>query len=163
MRVRAVSNIVASFNIIASIPPAAEATVIFIQMKKIFAYCVFLLAISIILLVAVGFGVGQYVNYKASKIHTEYMNVLNQDFTKGISLEEVKAKFPKYGAEFNCLECSEDNFSKDSCPDEFRTHISIPLEGNLILGEGGVYIYFYFTKDKKLSSYEHYVDYHRFH
>ncbi len=132
-------------------------------MIKSIKYCVFFLASSIILLFAIGFGVGQYVNYKTSKIYTEYMNALKQDFKNGILLEEVKTKFAKYGAEFISLECSEGVFSKDSCPDEFRTHISIPLEGNLILGEGGVDIYFYFTKGKKLSSYEHYVDYYRFH
>jgi hypothetical protein len=132
-------------------------------MKKIVKYCILFILILIIALFAIGFGLGRYVNYKTSKIYTEYMKTLKEDFNKGISLEEVKEKFPEYGAKFTSLECSEGVFSKDSCPDDFRTFISIPLEGNIILGEGGILIYFYFTKEKKLDDYELYVDYDRFH
>jgi hypothetical protein len=137
--------------------------VILRQMKKVLTYCIFFILISIIALFAIGFGVGRYVNYTTSKIYTEYMRTLKEDFKKGISLEEVKEKFPKYGAKFISLECSEGVFSKDSCPDDFRTYISIPLEGNIILGEGGILIYFYLSKERKLDGYELYVDYDRFH
>ena len=132
-------------------------------MKKVFRYCILFILISIIALFATGFGVGRYVNYKTSKIYSEYMKILKEDFKKGIPLEEVKEKFSKYGAKFISLECSEGVFSKDSCPDDFRTQLSIPLEGNILLGKGGILIYFYFTKEKELDGYELYVDYDRFH
>ncbi len=131
-------------------------------MKKILKYSAFCIVILFIAIVAIGFGVDRYVNYNTSKIYAEYMSKLKEDFKKGISLEEVKEKYPKYGVKLISLECSEGVF-KGTCPDEFRTHISIPLEGNLILGEGGILVYFYFTKEKKLINYELFVDYDRFH
>ena len=131
--------------------------------KKFFKYCILFILISIIALFATGFGLGRYVNYKTSKIYSEYMRTLKEDFKKGVSLEEVKKKYSKYGAEFISLECSEDVFNELACPEDFRTHISIPLEGNIILGEGYVLIYLYFTKHKKLDGYELYVGYDRFH
>jgi hypothetical protein len=132
-------------------------------MKKIFIYCVFFLAVSICILFAIGFGVGKYVDYQTSSIHAKYTNALKSDFKEGMSLEEAITKFPKYGAKFISLECSDGTFTKNACPDESRTHINIPLKGNFILGEGGVYIDLYFNKNKKLIGCEHYADYHRFH
>ena len=137
--------------------------VILMPMKKIFKYCTLFILISIIALFAGGFGLGRYVNYKTSKIYSEYMRRLKEDFKKGASLEEVKKKYPKYGAKFISLECSEGVFNELACPGAFRTHISIPLEVNIVLGEGNVLIYFYFTNEKKLDDYELYVGYDRFH
>jgi len=132
-------------------------------MKRALKYFLIFIVTSITFLFAIGYGVGRYENYKTAKIYSEYMHVLERDFKMGISLEDVKEQYPKYGAKFIGLECSEGVFNEYSCPDEFRTHISIPLEGNIILGEGHVLIYCYFTKENKLDSYELYVGYDRFH
>jgi len=128
-------------------------------MKKIIIFILIFLVVSIISWL----GLGVYVDSRLESAQNKYARLTEKDFAEGITLDEAKALFPKYGAKFNILECGNEVYSETSCPGSFRTVLVFPLEGNIILGEGYANAYLYFDNDGKFESHELIVFYVRYH
>jgi len=128
-------------------------------MKKISLSIIVLLIASLVALK----GLGLYVDSQLDKAQKKYSQSIQQDFAAGITLEEAKEIFQKYGASFNTLECGDGGYNDTSCPDTFRTSMNFPIEGNVITGAGHANAYLYFNEKGEIVGHELLVDYSRYH